>query len=60
NVLRVRENIDSYEDPGPYSFPEGSVSYKATAEEMARDGIHVNMVEDRAADGATGHMHNHK
>ena len=39
NVLRVRENIETYEDPGPYKFPEGSVATPATEEELERDGI---------------------
>jgi len=43
NVLKVREDIDSYEDPGPYDFPEGTVSRKATEEEMKTDGITVDM-----------------
>ncbi len=41
NVLRVRENIDSYEDPGPYDFPDGTVAREATAEELSRDKIDV-------------------
>jgi hypothetical protein len=41
NVLKVRENIDSYEDPGPYKFPEGTVAREARAEELDADGIEV-------------------
>jgi len=42
NILRVREGIETYEDPGPYDFPEGSVAREATAEEMHRDGIEID------------------
>lgn len=38
-ILRVREDIETYEDPGPYEFPEGTVAREATVEEMQRDGI---------------------
>lgn len=40
NILRVRENIDSYEeDPGPYHFPEGTVAAPATEEQLRNNGI---------------------
>lgn len=41
-VLKVREGDPGYEDPGPYEFPEGSVSPLATPERMARDGVDPN------------------
>ena len=41
NVLMVRENIDTYEYPGPYEFPEGTVAYQATKEQMHADGIEI-------------------
>jgi hypothetical protein len=41
NVLKVRENIDSYEDPGPYRFPSGTVARPATSEELEADGIKI-------------------
>ena len=41
NMLRVREGNETYEDPGPYKFPKGSVSLEATAKELERDGIIV-------------------
>jgi intracellular sulfur oxidation DsrE/DsrF family protein len=37
----VREDIDSYEDPGPYDFPEGTVARPARREELRSDGIDV-------------------
>jgi FtsP/CotA-like multicopper oxidase with cupredoxin domain len=42
NILMVREGIEDYENPGPYEFPEGTVSRKATREEMEADGIVVD------------------
>lgn len=38
-VLKVREGITSYEDPGWYDFPAGTVATTASAEELRRDGI---------------------
>ncbi len=40
NVLRVREGITTYEDPGPYHFPDGTVAESATKAELKRNGIH--------------------
>ncbi len=41
NILRVRENIETYEDPGPYHFPEGSVAAPATEEQLERNEIKI-------------------
>jgi len=41
NILKVREKITSYEDPGPYVFPKGTVAWPATQEELQEDGIHL-------------------
>jgi hypothetical protein len=38
-ILKVREGIDSYEDPGWYQHPPGTVASLATPEELRRDGI---------------------
>ena len=38
-LLKVREHAPTYEDPGWYDFPEGTVSYRATPEQMEQDGI---------------------
>jgi FtsP/CotA-like multicopper oxidase with cupredoxin domain len=38
-VVKVREGITSYADPGDYEFPAGTVASEATAEELRRDGI---------------------
>ncbi|MFO8008748.1 MAG: copper oxidase [Candidatus Brocadiia bacterium] len=48
NVLRVREGITTYEDPGPYSFPDGTVSSEATSDELQRDGIAVPPMPERS------------
>jgi FtsP/CotA-like multicopper oxidase with cupredoxin domain len=36
-VLKIREGITSYDDPGWYKHPEGTVASRATPEEMRRD-----------------------
>jgi hypothetical protein len=36
-ILKVREGIASYEDPGWYKHPPGTVSEPATAAELKRD-----------------------
>jgi hypothetical protein len=38
-ILKVREGITSYEDPGWYSHPPGTVAEVATDAELRRDGI---------------------
>jgi FtsP/CotA-like multicopper oxidase with cupredoxin domain len=38
-MLKVRDGINSYEDPGWFRHPEGTVAGRATAEEMRRDGV---------------------
>jgi manganese oxidase len=40
-VLKVREGITSYEDPGWYQNPPGTVASLATGTELQRDGIEV-------------------
>ncbi len=42
NVLKVRENLASYNDPDWYEHPEGTVASLASAEELKRDGIGTN------------------
>ncbi len=39
SVLKVRQTVSGYEDPGWYEFPEGSVSRPAETEDLERDGI---------------------
>ena len=38
-IVKIREGITSYEDPGWYEHPEGTVAYLAPEEMMERDGI---------------------
>jgi FtsP/CotA-like multicopper oxidase with cupredoxin domain len=38
-ILKVRENLTSYADPGWYQHPPGTVASLASAEELKRDGI---------------------
>lgn len=40
-ILKVREGITNYEDPGWYKHPPGTVADVASAEDMNRDGISV-------------------
>lgn len=38
-ILKVRKQLSGDLDPGWYEHPAGTVAAKATAEELARDGI---------------------
>ena len=40
-VLKVRENLASYDDPGWYQNPPGTVADLASAEMLQRDGIEI-------------------
>jgi manganese oxidase len=40
-IVKVRENLTSYDDPGWYKHPAGTVSDLASAEELRRDGVQV-------------------
>ena len=40
-VFKVREGIETYDDPGWYKPPEGTLVGPATNEELTRDGIKV-------------------
>ena len=52
-ILKVREGITSYDDPGWYAAPRGSQADIASANDLARDGIDVNMrTTDSALPGA--------
>ena len=47
-VLKVREGITNYEDPGWYQHPPGTVAAVATAEELKRDDINVEGAKQAA------------
>jgi FtsP/CotA-like multicopper oxidase with cupredoxin domain len=53
-VLKVREGITSYEDPGWYQNPPGTVATLATRDELRRDGIDVT-----ASPAVTPSTHKH-
>lgn len=57
-VLKVRDNITSYTDPGWYQNPKGTTSERATKEELKND---LGMVEaDTDKSGETmNHSHHH-
>ena len=38
-ILKVRPDLNTYDDPGPYQHPAGTVSTVATADDLRRDGI---------------------
>jgi hypothetical protein len=38
-LVKVREKITNYEDPGDYQFPPGTVASVASADSLKRDGI---------------------
>lgn len=38
-IVKVREGLKNYEDPGWYENPPGTVAQKASAEDLRRDGI---------------------
>ena len=40
-LLKVRDEIQDYRDPGWYDYPEGSVATVADQEQMKQDGIHL-------------------
>lgn len=47
-VLKVREGITSYEDPGWYKHPPGTVADVAPEEDLKRDGINVEGAKQAA------------
>ena len=52
-IIKVRDRLESYDqDPGWYQHPRGTVALKASAGDLARDGIDVNAPTPRAVDGA--------
>jgi hypothetical protein len=44
-VLKVREGITTYDDPGWYENPPGTEAGPATEEELRRDGIRDEAAE---------------
>jgi FtsP/CotA-like multicopper oxidase with cupredoxin domain len=56
-VLKVRENITSYDDPGWYQHPPGTVSMIASVDDLRRDGIEVPAAPPAPAGGHQHHQH---
>jgi FtsP/CotA-like multicopper oxidase with cupredoxin domain len=49
-IVKVRDRLASYDqDPGWYKHPPGTVALKASAADLARDGIDVNAPTARAS-----------
>jgi hypothetical protein len=40
-IVKVRKNLATYEDPGWYQHPAGTVASRATDTELQRDGITI-------------------
>lgn len=40
-VIKVRENLTNYDDPGWYDNPKGTVAETASRDELRRDGIYL-------------------
>ena len=61
-IVKVREKLSGYEDPGDYNFPPGSVAAAATADELRRDGISLpddSASADHGAAALKKHSHHH-
>jgi FtsP/CotA-like multicopper oxidase with cupredoxin domain len=41
-VLKVRDDLKNYDDPGWYAHPEGTVASPASEEDLRRDGVDVD------------------
>jgi hypothetical protein len=46
-ILKVREHLTSYVDPGWYHYPKGTVASFASAEALQHDGIEVPVLNSR-------------
>jgi len=54
-VIKVREGLTSYDDPGWYVHPEGAVANPASEDVLRRDGIDVEAAAAPKAEGHAGH-----
>ncbi|MDQ6631012.1 MAG: copper oxidase [Verrucomicrobiota bacterium] len=48
-ILKVREGLTNYEDPGWYNHPEGTVAIVALEEDLKRDGIELPKESSKSA-----------
>ena len=56
-ILKVREHLKSYADPGWYRHPRAYLSHKATTGDMKRDGIEADTPDGMTPAPMTGdHM----
>ncbi len=49
-ILKVRKDIDNNLDPGWYQHPAGTVAEAASAADLRKDGIDVQMPASRPVD----------
>jgi len=60
-VLKVRDGINAYEDPGWYQHPQGTVATTASADELRRDGVDTGAAltppQGSSDGGHSGHHH---
>jgi hypothetical protein len=59
-ILKVRDDITSYEDPGWYNNPEGTVAGPATSEDLKRDLSKVSVqLSGKQKKDMERHKHHH-
>jgi FtsP/CotA-like multicopper oxidase with cupredoxin domain len=54
-ILKVRKGIATYDDPGWYQHPKGTVAAPASAEELRHDGIELGAATSRPTSEAHHH-----
>ncbi len=52
-ILKVREGIMNYEDPGWYQHPEGTLAVAAQEEDLKRDGIELPKQKEKTASASS-------
>jgi len=58
-ILKVREGITTYEDPGWYTHPTGTVAGPATPEEIAASGLEITPQPTAEPKNSAGEHHHH-
>ena len=51
-ILKVRDRLEGYADPGAYEPPAGTLSARAVEADLRRDGIDVNAAPEVIDDTA--------
>ena len=54
-VLKVRDGLKDYEDPGWYEGPHAEQASAASADDLARDGIEAGVTPTKKSAGHGGH-----